>query len=708
MAATLVRDLVAFSVQIALVTVAIAVLLKLVRIPARVRYVGLRVALVALLVAPWLLRVPEHLPAAEAGTSSVAAPASPLALAAGASARADETSQAAPRTWNIPWAPVLLGALLIGVVARGLWLVAGFARLRRLTRLGTVVDADYAELQQQMGTRATITEVVGVAQPATFGVRRPVVMLPDALAAAPESLRRAVITHELFHVRRCDWLSVLAEEMVRTLLWFHPAILWLTSHIQLAREEIVDELTVRATGDRRTYMQALLSFADTPGLSPAPAFAHRRQLFHRILSVSKENVMSRPRIATSAVALMVVVAGVSWYASALFPIVAASRPDTVAMVSAVSPLEPRLQHMASVVISAPPDRSFTRIEAGQDAPRQAAETAEPRQVTPENPIPRRTRAISPRWPPAFAAGMFEVAISTRVTLDRQGAVTAVERRGCAVSTSGSDESVCSTFFDAAAEAIRQWRYEQPIEAPVWFNVVVTFLRPGSEPAVTHSGTPLGVDASLRGAWPTSSEPLDVARLVEQARALRTDSASQTTPEALAERLAELNDELRELERAQRLALELLNPDRAEQARLQREFASLVDQFAKHLTELKALRARQAASQTPSPSRWLSPSGRVPERVGGAVTTPRVISGPKPEYTPEAMQARVEGTVVMEVLVDEDGRVPDARVIRSIPLLDQTALDTVKTWRFTPAQLNGTPVPVLVIVELDFNLRESPR
>src|SRR5688572_14927948 len=458
MSAALVGDLIAFSVQIALVTVAIAVLLKVVRIPARVRYAGLRVALVALLVTPWLLRVPANLPA-EPGTASVAAPASLLSPMTGTYARADKTPPAGSDGLTVPWAPVLLGALLIGVVARGLWLVVGFARLRRLTRLGTVVDADYAELQQQLGTRATITEVAGVAQPATFGVRRPVVMLPDTLATAPESLRRAVITHELFHVRRRDWLSVLAEEIVRTALWFHPAILWLTSHIQLAREEIVDELTVRATGDRRTYMQALLSFADTPGLSPAPAFAHRRQLFHRILSVSKENVMSRPRFVTSAVVLIALVFAASWSASALFPIVVAARPD-VATLSIPSRLEPGLDRTGPVVASGPRDDSAGRTAAGERAARPAAQVNEPRQVTAENPIPRRTRAVSPIWPPAFAAGMFEVAISTRVTLDRAGAVTAVERRGCAVSASGSDESVCSTFFDAAAVAIRQWRYEQ--------------------------------------------------------------------------------------------------------------------------------------------------------------------------------------------------------------------------------------------------------
>jgi protein TonB len=70
-----------------------------------------------------------------------------------------------------------------------------------------------------------------------------------------------------------------------------------------------------------------------------------------------------------------------------------------------------------------------------------------------------------------------------------------------------------------------------------------------------------------------------------------------------------------------------------------------------------------------------------------------------------MEARVEGTVVMEVLVDERGNVPDARVIKSIPLLDQAALDAVKQWQFRPSTLNGEPVPVIVQVELSFNLRQ---
>ena len=69
-----------------------------------------------------------------------------------------------------------------------------------------------------------------------------------------------------------------------------------------------------------------------------------------------------------------------------------------------------------------------------------------------------------------------------------------------------------------------------------------------------------------------------------------------------------------------------------------------------------------------------------------------------------MRARVEGTVTLEALVDERGRVADARVVKSIPLLDQSALAAAKQWEFKPAMLNGEPVPVLVMLELEFTLK----
>jgi protein TonB len=74
----------------------------------------------------------------------------------------------------------------------------------------------------------------------------------------------------------------------------------------------------------------------------------------------------------------------------------------------------------------------------------------------------------------------------------------------------------------------------------------------------------------------------------------------------------------------------------------------------------------------------------------------------PIYPPEAQAARVQGIVIAEIRIGEDGRVADARVLRSIPLLDTAALDAVRQWH-TPTMLNGAPVPVLMTVTVNFTL-----
>ena len=86
-----------------------------------------------------------------------------------------------------------------------------------------------------------------------------------------------------------------------------PGIVWLISRVQASSEEVVDELTVLATNARRTYLEALLAFADEPRVYPATPFARRRHLFRRMLLISREAVMSSRRIVSSCVAMGVVV-----------------------------------------------------------------------------------------------------------------------------------------------------------------------------------------------------------------------------------------------------------------------------------------------------------------------------------------------------------------------------------------------------------------
>jgi TonB family protein len=91
----------------------------------------------------------------------------------------------------------------------------------------------------------------------------------------------------------------------------------------------------------------------------------------------------------------------------------------------------------------------------------------------------------------------------------------------------------------------------------------------------------------------------------------------------------------------------------------------------------------------------------PVRIGGQIKPPLKIKDVKPVYPAIAQSARVAGVVTIEATIGPDGKVIDAKVVRSVPLLDQAALDAVRQWEYRPTLLNGVPVPVLVTVTINF-------
>ena len=94
-------------------------------------------------------------------------------------------------------------------------------------------------------------------------------------------------------------------------------------------------------------------------------------------------------------------------------------------------------------------------------------------------------------------------------------------------------------------------------------------------------------------------------------------------------------------------------------------------------------------------------------IGNGVTPPIEIFTPKPKYTADAMRAKVQGTVVMTAVVMPDGSVTNIQIVRSLDQsfgLDAEARRTAAQWRFRPGLLKGQPVPVRILIELDFNLR----
>jgi protein TonB len=92
------------------------------------------------------------------------------------------------------------------------------------------------------------------------------------------------------------------------------------------------------------------------------------------------------------------------------------------------------------------------------------------------------------------------------------------------------------------------------------------------------------------------------------------------------------------------------------------------------------------------------------RIGGGVSAPSVLSKVEPEYSEEARKAKWQGTVVLSLVVDDQGRPQNLKVLRSLGLgLDQKAIEAVEKWRFKPGMKDGKPVPVMATIEVNFRL-----
>ena len=145
-------------------------------------------------------------------------------------------------------ATALLGRLGFGlVVAR---------RLRRASR--PVSDSHVLKL---LGPRAPVlTESGALTVPITVGWMRPCIVLPDSWREWDEAKTTAVLAHELSHVRRGDYGTLLLASLYRCLFWFNPLAWWLDRHLRELAEQASDDSALRATVDRTQYADVLLSF----------------------------------------------------------------------------------------------------------------------------------------------------------------------------------------------------------------------------------------------------------------------------------------------------------------------------------------------------------------------------------------------------------------------------------------------------------------
>lgn len=161
---------------------------------------------------------------------------------------------------NLYW---VVGAWACCAAALALRMVLGLLWIGRAARR----DSGNAQWQARLDTlargvgiaRAVRLRIIdGLASPVTAGWWKPVVLVPAAMVSGmPPQLLEALLAHELAHVRRCDYLVNLVQSVIETLLFYHPAVWWISHRIRVEREHIADDLAARQIGEPRRLALAL-------------------------------------------------------------------------------------------------------------------------------------------------------------------------------------------------------------------------------------------------------------------------------------------------------------------------------------------------------------------------------------------------------------------------------------------------------------------
>ncbi len=270
--------------QGALVAVALAAALRVLdRRAASVRYLLACGALALMLVLPaltgWL-----HYASLQKSEPLARAPV-PLGLTSAVVVTAPAPVQARPVEVHVPAAPraseptpvleqalPLLGEHMhwlvlawgLGVMVSSLRLLSGWLKLRRLMHEAEPAPAEWQETLERLARRLGMTRPVRLLRsaaldvPAAVGWLRPVVLLPvTALTGLSARQLEMVLAHELAHIRRHDFAVNLVQTLVETLLFYHPAVWWMSRVIRVEREHCCDDIAVGTSGNAVSYARAL-------------------------------------------------------------------------------------------------------------------------------------------------------------------------------------------------------------------------------------------------------------------------------------------------------------------------------------------------------------------------------------------------------------------------------------------------------------------
>jgi beta-lactamase regulating signal transducer with metallopeptidase domain len=167
----------------------------------------------------------------------------------------------------------------VGVLALSLRLLGGLWRVRQWRRSGVAIESsELIELMSRLGKklglkrRFDLLESASAAVPAVIGWIKPAVIVPTSLLSGLTTAElESLLAHELAHIRRHDYLVNLLQTVIETLLFYHPAVWWLSGVVRCERENCCDDLAVEACGNKLDFVRALARMEELrcgePGLA---------------------------------------------------------------------------------------------------------------------------------------------------------------------------------------------------------------------------------------------------------------------------------------------------------------------------------------------------------------------------------------------------------------------------------------------------------
>jgi len=256
----------------------------------------------------------------QTGESSADPNAAPLAAGPRIASRPAATTAAQPRhsiDLIRPALPWIVLSWAGGVLALSLWNLGGWVSMQRLKALTTrPVDQAVTDLARKLCQRLGLprpprfAQSAAVLSPLVIGALKPLILLPvSVLNELPPAQIESLLAHELAHVLRHDYLAILLQTAIETLLFYHPAVWWISRKVRQERENCCDDLAVSVTRDRSSYVRALAAVASrTPALAPAAAGGMLLPRIRRIVGIPDADAARAPRWLSGTVAVAVLLA----------------------------------------------------------------------------------------------------------------------------------------------------------------------------------------------------------------------------------------------------------------------------------------------------------------------------------------------------------------------------------------------------------------